>query len=109
MYRPPNATVDWWTSFENMILNAKENYDGFILICGDLKYDFKTVLSLVDMYNLECHIHEPTCYNNNSESALDQFISNCSNYIKKVEVLNPGSTNYHCTIGIWLKSKKEML
>ena len=55
-----------------------------------------------ETFNLEIHVNEPSYFGNNRSSILDQFISNCSQYVNKIEISDPVSNNDHCSIGIWL-------
>ena len=86
MYRPPNAKVSGWSDFEDMLQDVKDVFTGNIIITGDLNSDFKTnngkkLLDLAAMYNFDVHIDKPTHAVN--DTVLDQFVTNCSKFIKK--------------------------
>ena len=86
VYRPPNAKVSWWSLFEEMLQDVKHTFLGHIVITGDLNSDFKTLngtklLELASLYNFEIHIDKTTHVTN--DTILDQFITNCSSFIKK--------------------------
>ena len=48
--------------------------------------------------NLECLVDKPTRITATTSTILDQIITNASNFVSKVEVSPPISTNDHCTI-----------
>ena len=108
IYRPPNVRVDWWSDFEFMLNGVKDVFNGFIILTGDFNSDLKTVngtrlLNLASSFNLNLHIEESThAYN---DTVLDQFVTNCSTYITKIEISDPICNNDHCTIGIWFNFK----
>ena len=67
-------------------------------MAGDLNSDPSTLngkklLNLANMYNLELHVTEPTHFGQNANTILDQFVSNCSQFIEKLEISDPVSTN----------------
>lgn len=56
---------------------------------------------LTDMctsHNLGCLIKEPTRITDRTATILDQIIPNAPNFVKKVDVSPPVSTNDHCTV-----------
>ena len=104
-YRPPNAYVDWWLNFENMLLNVRESCPGHIMITGDFNsnvgnVNYNKLKNISDSFNLKIHINEPTHENG---SILDQFMSNCEKHINEIIVEDPVSVNDHATIGLRLK------
>ena len=77
---------------------------------GDLNSDFNSVNGkrLRDLcigQNLHCLIHEPTRITQTSSTVLDQILTNSLNFVQKVSVLAPVSTNDHCTITVNLNFK----
>ena len=96
VYRPPNCD-HFWSSFEANVtvelVKSKCN-NAQLLILGDLNADFQTVngKKLVDMCivsNPQCHVKEPTRITSNSNTCLDQILSNISNLISEVKVEPP--------------------
>ena len=55
--------------------------------------------------NLECLVHEATRITNSTATVLDQIITNSLNYVKRISVMPPISTNDHCTVGAGLNFK----
>ena len=112
VYRPPN-NIDFWEHFSTNIEFVKsETRVQNIVLLGDFNADFGTINGnkLIDFcltYNLECHVTEPTRITQNSQSCLDQIISNIPNFVSSVVVEHPVSTNDHCTVGVELKFKLE--
>ena len=101
-YRRPNFNEFWNVLQENVNL-VNETHTGKIFIAGDLNADPNstegTKMSEFVYANRLCtHINEPTRVTENSQSILDQFISNIPYAVKSVNVSPPVSTNDHCTI-----------
>ena len=93
-------------------MNAKSIFCGPLLMTRDLNSDLNTrngkkMVDICNLFNLKLHIDKPTYFNmrNNTSSILDQFISNCSMFIKKIEVDDPVSVNDHSIICFWLNFK----
>ena len=59
--------------------------------------------------NLYYHVDSPTRIAPNSSKILDQFITNCTGIVHRVDVADTVSTNDHCKIGtdIWLNFRPE--
>ena len=55
--------------------------------------------------NLQCHVKEPTRITSNSNTCLDQILSNIPNLISEVKVESPISTNDHCTVSVIVNFK----
>ena len=52
--------------------------------------------SFCNLYNLECLVQEPTCYQNpECPSCIDLFLSNCENHFLKTEILETGLSDFH--------------
>ena len=62
-------------------------------------------IKFVSQNNLYNHVNVPTRITSNSSKILDQFITNCTDIVHKVDVEDIVSTNDHCSIGIWLNFK----
>jgi hypothetical protein len=52
--------------------------------------------------NLECLVDKPTRITDRTATILDQIITNASNFVSKVDVTPPISTNDHCTVAACL-------
>ena len=113
-YRPPNSGATFWDYLQESIDNAKLDPIKNIIITGDFNADPATpagrlLQDFVEVNHLRLHITEPTRYGNNSNSILDQFISNIPDYIRRVDVLPPLANSDHCTISVKLKFKLQKL
>lgn len=108
IYRPPDNN-DFWDSLNDNIEYVKnESKDNNIIILGDLNSDFTTVngkklLNFCISNNFLHHINESTRITDSTSSCLDQIISNIPNFVSKVFVDAPVSTNDHSTVGVKLK------
>jgi len=103
-YRPPDKN-EFWLALETAIDNIKQsnNYK-YIYILGDFNADFKTsngnkLIRFCSEHNLHHLVNEPTRITANTQSTLDQILTNAPNFVSNIEVLPPVSTNDHCTIG----------
>ena len=110
VYRPPNCD-HFWSSFEaNVELVKSKCNNAQLLILGDLNADFQTVngkklVGMCIVSNLQCHVKEPTRITSNSNTCLDQILSNIPNLILEVKVEPPISTNDHCTVSVIVNFK----
>ena len=110
IYRPPNVIEFWDYLASNIELVKSERCTKNIMLSGDFNADFKTsngkkLLDFCNVHNFVTHINEPTRITSETQSCLDQIVSNISNNIYSVSVQAPVSTNDHCTIGVELKFK----
>ena len=112
-YRPPHNN-DFWTDLSGVLDEVKEDEVRTTLIFGDLNADMKTgngrkMIQLCDRENLQYLINEPTRITDTTATILDQILVNCPNFVQRVEVFPPVSTNDHSTVGVHLnfKIKKE--
>ena len=101
-YRRPNFN-DFWNVLQENINVVNETHAAKIFIAGDLNADPNTIEGIkmsefVFVNRLCTHINEPTRITENSQSLLDQFISNIQYAVKSVHVSPPVSSNDHCTI-----------
>ena len=109
-YRPPDRN-DFWMDFDNTLENIKQsnNYK-YMFILGDLNADFNSsngrkLLQLCNDNNLHYLVNEPTRITANSQTVLDQILSNAPNFISNVTVSPPLSTNDHCTVSATINFK----
>ena len=86
-----------------------------IIITGDLNADPSTMdgtrlSELSEANGLTIHVHEPTRITMNSQTILDQFLSNIPQMFKHVTVSDgPISSNDHCTIVADLLFRKRKM
>ena len=110
IYRPPNCD-HIWSSFEANVEFMKSKCNNTkLLILGDLNADFQTVngKKLVDLCivsNLLCHIKAPTRITPNSNTCLDQIMSNIPNLISDTKVEPPIPTTDHCSVRVTVNFK----
>ena len=101
-YRKPTRN-DFWDIFQSNINMVREINGAKILITGDLNADPQTeegrkLSNFVFVNNLTMHITAPTRVTPDSQTILDQFLSNMPQMIRSVYVEPPVSSNDHCTI-----------
>ena len=101
-YRPPN-NVEFWNSYQAVLDDVKSDNVQNLLILGDLNADFKTtngrkLLQMCTLHDLACMVNEPTRITDTTATILDQIITNCPDFVKKVYVSPPLSTSDHCTV-----------
>ena len=110
IYRPPSFN-DFWEMFDNNIDLVKSKLPlAKVIILGDLNSDFTTIngRKLTEIclnQNLHCLISKPTRITLNTETCLDQIITNIPNFIISTSVDPPFSSNDHCTVGVKVKFK----
>ena len=108
-YRPPTNS-DFWQCFNEILNDVKADRNKYIFILGDLNADFTTnqgrkLTHMLYEQNLHALINEPTRITDTTSSVLDQVITNCKNFVTKVDVLPPVSSNDHCTVSAELNFK----
>ena len=110
-YRPPHFN-DFWHYMDDNFDHVKAQHPGikYYMLLGDLNADFATVngnhlKDLCASQNLVYHVDEPTRITENTQTCLDQIITNMPNFVRSVAVLPPVSTNDHCTVGCELNFK----
>jgi hypothetical protein len=108
-YRPPDNN-NFWNDFEMVLDEIKTNQINNIFIFGDLNADFKTVSGrklqqMCRLQNFDLLVNEPTRITNSTATVLDQIVTNAPNFVKKIDVTPPISTNDHCTVGAILNFK----
>ena len=102
-YRAPTNKHNFWDEMQTSVNMIKEINKSKIIITGDLNADPGTpegikMKQFVEANDFIVHIKESTRITENSQTILDQFISNIPNMVKSVSVFPPVSTNDHCTI-----------
>ena len=112
-YHPPDINT-FWDDFSSVLDEIKLDNSKYIYILGDINADFNTangrkLNSLCINHNLSHLVTEPTRITTTSATVLDQILTNAPNFVVKVEVTPPISTNDHCTVSAILnfKVKKE--
>ncbi len=109
-YRPPNFT-EFWEHFDSNIEFVKSESDvKNIIVLGDLNADFSTANGkkmgeICMLQDLHHHINEPTRITADTQSCLDQILSNVPYFVSETFVDPPVSTNDHCTVGVSLLFK----
>jgi len=109
-YRPPDKKADFWNTFEDSLIESKSDKAKYMVVLGDLNADFKTpngrkLSDICARQNLSCLIKEPTRITKTTATILDQIITNAPNFVGKVNIIPPVSTNDHCTVSAWLNFK----
>lgn len=103
-YRPPNSSVDFWFSLENILENAVDhNLD--LIILGDFNYDIiknsnarnSHLQRIMTRFNLQHLITEPTRITNTTETCIDLIMTNHNSIINNTSVLPPFISD-HCTV-----------
>ena len=79
----------------------------YIYLLGDMNADFNTVngqrLRQMCSRHYLCYLtEEPTRITETSATILDQILTNAPTFVKGTDVLDPISTNDHCTITLHL-------
>ena len=92
-----------WNKLQDSIDFIKTQYDGPVILCGDLNADPNTIngsklQNFIISNHFTKHVKTPTRITPNSATILDQFISNCPDMISDISVLPPVSSNDHCTV-----------
>ena len=77
------------------------------ILLGDMNADFNTVngqrlRQMCSRHNLCYLTEEPTRITETSATILDQVLTNAPTFVKGIDVLDPVSTNDHCTITLHL-------
>ena len=110
VYRPPDNN-EFWDTFNIVIDNIKQSGRYmYMYITGDLNADFNTqqgnkLKQFCISNNFDYLVHEPTRITANSQTILDQILTNAPNFVTNVSVSPPISTNDHCTISCQLNFK----
>ena len=109
-YRKPSATMEFWDKLQDSIDFIKTQYDGPVILCGDLNADPNTIngsklQNFITSNHFTKHVNTPTRITPNSATILEQFISNCPDMISDISVLPPVSSNDHCTVEMTLTFK----
>jgi hypothetical protein len=86
---------------------VKTDKTKYLFVLGDINADFNTVNgrklnNMCIQQNLQCLVDKPTRITNTTATILDQILTNASNFVNKVEVIPPVSTNDHCTVAAYL-------
>ncbi len=104
-YRTPSDPVDhdFWNSLQTCIDEGRQSNYPYIVLTGDLNADPNTPNGVYMKHfclsnGLTIHIDEPTRIVKDSESCLDQFITNMPTYVDSTEVLTPIGTSDHSPV-----------
>ena len=102
VYRPPDCSSEFFTSFESMI-KAADNENKELHILGDLNCDMlkhmpdkptKTLKSIFEMYQLSQIIEEPTRITNTSSTLIDHHVTNSIEKIALSGVIHMGISDH---------------
>ena len=112
-YRAPGmqSTIFWDKMQESVnLINSHDKLK--ILIAGDLNADPDTpagvcMSDFVRTNEMHIHINEPTRITHHSQTILDQFISNVSNFVQSPTVRPPILSSDHCVISASLSFKLQ--
>ena len=88
-------TQIWLEEFENILANISAQWDGLLLITGDINIDLmnldstltKQYIDILNMNNLQQMVTKPTRVTATSQTLIDHFITNCPNRITHTDVL----------------------
>ena len=111
VYRPPNATLEWWDLFQDNINTLRATCPNTgIILTGDFNCHLGTangnILENFCIFNnLSIEIREPTRITDKSSTILDQFITSNHDTVEKTHVIPPLMNCDHCTIIIYLNFK----
>ena len=110
-YRRPNMR-NYWELLQSSLDTVREIDGAKILITGDLNADPSTpegsnLYEFTVVNGLVRHIDQPTRILLNSQTILDQFISNFPQMIKATNVLTPVGTSDHCVIAARLLFRRR--
>ena len=110
-YRRPTK-ADFFDVLQANINRVMEIEGAKILITGDLNADLETyqgqkLRDFCFTNGLTIHVSEPTRVTPQSQTILDQFLSNMPQMTKSVQLLSPVSGNDHCTIGMRLLFRRR--
>ena len=112
IYRAPNATgTDYYRKLEeefNSLCMWATMECNTLILTGDLNLDRlrpertegKILLSLEEVYGLECLIKDPTRITPTSETVLDVILTNKPELFKTSGALNPEMSDHHLVYGI---------
>ena len=112
VYRTPKATgTDYYRKLEeefNSLCMWATMECNTLILTGDLNLDRlrpertegKILLSLEEVYGLECLIKDPTRITPTSETLLDVILTNKPELFKTSGVLNPEMSDHHLVYGI---------
>ena len=112
IYRAPNATgTDYYRKLEeefNSLCMWATMECNTLILTGDLNLDRlrpertegKILLSLEEVYGLECLIKDPTRITPTSETLLDVILTNKPELFKTSGALNPEMSDHHLVYGI---------
>ena len=110
-YRAPGMqNILFWEKMQESI-NLINSHDILkIMIAGDLNADPNTpagacMSDFVQTNEMYIHINVPTRITSHSQTILDQFISNVSNFVQSTTVHPPISSSDHCVISAHLSFK----
>ena len=104
-YKPPNVTKHLWElEFNSMLFNGSQRYDN-LAILRDLNCDIshpdkgyregRTLLDLMNEYNLTKLIREPTKVNATSSSLIDVILKNRPRSFLTSGTFNLGLSDHH--------------
>ena len=114
LYIESNTNNTFWQTLQNSIDDIRSQYNPKIMIIGDLNADPRTkngklLTNFVNSNQLTMHITEPTRITSNSETILDQIITNFSSFVKETSIESPIGSSDHCLIraNVLFKTKKK--
>ena len=119
IYRPPDASPNYWNLISESIDRAKTTNISGIIILGDLNNDMlvpsrcKKLRDVMLDYGLSQLINEPTHYTEISSTLIDVILTTNVNSILLSEVCDPfipDRIRYHCPVAVifaFLKPKSQ--
>ena len=100
-----NMDESFWQLMQDMIDEVQSKNNAKVMIIGDLNANPHTrhgqlLNEFAFVNSLKQHITKPTRITNNSETILDQILTNFSSLVKHVGIEAPISSSDHCLVEI---------
>ena len=114
VYRPPNSGSHVIDLIENNIETALDAGINNVILCGDFNLDYNSNCSrklkqILELYNCNQLIAEPTHFTENSSSTLDLIITNTADSVHIAGVgenILDTTVRYHCPVFAVFKFQK---
>ena len=102
-YRPPNSGIEFWDVLQSQLDRVKHSSIRNVILLGDLNADPGTITgrylkTFVAQNHMFLHIDKPTRFTSNTQTCLDQIISNMPFLLRNVLVEAPIGKSDHCVI-----------
>ena len=102
VYRPPNTSTDIFEKIEILMQNLDQENEEVIILCDfncDLIYSAisnhtRKFLDLIEVFQFDQAITQPTRITQNSETLIDVALTNCPENIKNSGVIHVGISDH---------------